>query len=294
MAATDLVKQFRQAFAARGAAEGGERLLPLEGPRLIDEALRSGARLEAVLFSPAGEAQFGSRLRPQLSKHCRVETAGEAAFRAAMDASHPQGVAALARWRDRAAPDLFARPPGGAPLLLLLAAGLQDPGNLGTLIRAADAFGAAGVAVLAGSVSPFNPKALRAAAGSHFHLPVAADVAPEDWMRLCRQHQVALAAAAAHGTDAAAADLRPPVCLIVGQEAGGVPRAWQRAADLTLAIPMLPRVDSLNAGVAGAILLYEVQRQRAAGGREAPLPGASEGAAEPGPGESKDHGHAVS
>lgn len=265
MAAADLLKQFRQAFSARAEAGArGERLLPLEGARLIGEALRAGARIEAVLFSPGGEAQFGARLRPQLSKHCRVEILGERDFRAAMDAEHPQGVAALARWRERAAADLFP-PPGGAAALLVLAAGLQDPGNLGTLIRAADAFGGTGVAVLAGAVSPFNPKTVRAAAGSHFHLPIAAGVAAEEWTALCRQHGVRLAATAAHGKMALAeTDLRPPVCVILGQEASGVPRIWQRAAAMTLSIPMARAVDSLNAGVAGAIVLYEAQRQRAA------------------------------
>lgn len=276
MAAVELLKQFRQAFAAR-AAEAGERLLPLEGPRLIAEALRAGARIEAVLFSPAGQARFAAAIRPQLSKHCRVETAGEREFRAAMDAEHPQGVAALVRWRERRAEDLLApHPAGEAPRLLLAAAGLQDPGNLGTLIRAADAFGADGVAVLAGSVSPFNPKVLRAAAGSHFHLPVAADVDPGEWIALCRRHGVALAAAAAHAKlSAPDADLRRSLCWLIGQEAHGVPRALQRAAELTVAIPMARQVDSLNAGVAGAILLYEARRQRAAApSREASPEGA--------------------
>lgn len=269
MAAVELLKRFRHAFAAR-SAEAGERLLPLEGPRLIAEALRAGARVEAVLFSPAGQAQFAAAIRPQLSKHCRVETAGEREFRAAMDAEHPQGVAALVRWRERTAEDLLPSPPVGdaAPRLLLAAAGLQDPGNLGTLIRAADAFGADGVAVLAGSVSPFNPKVLRAAAGSHFHLPVAADVDPSEWIALCRRHGVLLAAAAAHAKlSAPDADLRRSLCWLIGQEAHGVPRTLQRAAELTVAIPMARQVDSLNAGVAGAILLYEARRQRAAAPR---------------------------
>lgn len=279
--AAELLKQFRQAFAGRLEAWDGERLLPLEGPRLIAEALRAGARLEAALFSAAGEAKFGARLRPQFSKHCRVEAVGEREFQAAMDAEHPQGVAALVRWRDRTAAELFAVPAAG-PALFLLAAGLQDPGNLGTLIRAADAFGATGVAVLAEAVSPFNPKALRAAAGSHFHLPVAAGVELGAWLALCRQHGVSLAVTAAHGkTPLTGADLRQPVCLVIGQEASGVPRALQRAADFTLAVPMARAVDSLNAALAGAIILYEAQRQRASG-------------AGPAAGRETGHGDAVS
>lgn len=260
-----LLKRFRQAFRGEGEAVGAERLIPLEGARLIGEALRSGARIESVLFSRSGEARLGAKLRPQFSKHTEIAVADDGGFRAAMDVEHPQGVAALARLRPATLDELFAAPRAGAEprALLLVAAALQDPGNLGTLIRAADAFGATGVAALAESVSPFNPKAIRASAGSLFHLPVAAAVAPAALAAACRRHEVQLAACVARGkTPLPAAELRAPVCLVIGQEAAGVPRELQRAAAITVAIPMAAEVESLNAGVAGAIMLYEAMRQR--------------------------------
>ncbi|MGH9483326.1 MAG: TrmH family RNA methyltransferase, partial [Terriglobales bacterium] len=253
-----LLTEFRRAF--KNGPEGGG-MLALEGPRLVGEAIRSGARIEKALFSRTGLEHHGAKLLPQFSKHTSAGVAGDAAFAAAMEVEHPQGVAVLLRF----APPELAQVFGAAPALVIAAAGVQDPGNLGTLIRAADAFGATGVAVLADTVSPYNPKAVRASAGSLFHLPVAAKVAAADLIAMCRQRGVRLLAAAARAqTSLETAGLAGPVCLVIGQEAEGVPRALLRAADATLAIPMAREVDSLNAGVAGAILLYEAARQRRA------------------------------
>ena len=261
-ASAPLLKRFRQAFRGE-AEEGGERLIPLEGVRLIAEALRSGARIEAALFSETGVARHGAKLRPQFSKHAEIAVTGDEAFRAAMDVEHPQGVAALARWRAAELETMMA-PEGGTPALVVAAA-LQDPGNLGTLVRAADAFGATGVAALSESVGPFHPKAIRASAGSLFHLPVAEKIEPAALVEACRRHGVTILAGASRGkTELPRADLRGPVCLVIGQEAGGVPRALQRAAAGTVAIPMRRETESLNAGVAGAIILYEALRQRTA------------------------------
>lgn len=258
-----LLAEFRRAFRAGLLPQpSGVALLALEGPRLLAEALRSGLHFEHVLFSRTGLAQLGPKLLPQLSKHTQLAQAEDAAFAAAMDSEHPQGVAALARFAPANPAALFEP----APALVLVAAGLQDPGNLGTLIRSADAFGATGVAALADTVSPFNPKAVRASAGSLFHLPVLDKLPAADLVAACRERGVALLATAARGEDltsaAATAALRQPCALVIGQEGAGVPRALQRSCQLTLAVPMARPVDSLNAGVAGALLLYEAARQR--------------------------------
>ncbi|MGH9478789.1 MAG: TrmH family RNA methyltransferase [Terriglobales bacterium] len=257
-----LLTAFRRAFR-EGPAAGG--LLAVEGATLIGEALRSGYALDAVLFSNAGWTQWGAKLQPQLSRHVRSTLAGDTAFAAAMDSDHPPGVAALVRFTPATLEAAF-QPRPAAPPLLAAACGLQDPGNLGTLIRAADAFGAAGVVTLEDTVSPFNPKSVRASAGSIFHLPVAARVPAAELIAACRAHGLALVAAEARADAAApAADtLAGPVCLLLGQEAGGLDRALRRASDAIVAIPMRPGVDSLNAAIAGAILLYEAARQRAA------------------------------
>jgi len=251
-----LLTEFRRAFKA-----GPPPLLALEGPRVLSEAIRAGVRLDQVLFSRTGLAQLGPKLLPQFSKHTELAVADDAAFAAAMDAAHPQGVAALAQF---AASPLAAAFGSGAPApLVLAAAGLQDPGNLGTLIRAADAFGATGVVALADTASPFNPKCVRASAGSLFHLPVASKVPAADLVAACRARGVRVVAAAARADLAPeAAQFEGPTCLLLGQEASGVPRELLRAADAAVAIPMAREIDSLNAGLAGAILLYEAARQR--------------------------------
>jgi TrmH family RNA methyltransferase len=258
-----LLTEFRRAFRD-GPLEGG--LLAIEGQRLIAEAIRSGARLERALFSRTGFEQLSARLLPQFSKHVEIAVAEDAAFATAMESEHPQGVAALVRYAPAGLEAVFGPAGGTGAPLVLAAAGLQDPGNLGTLIRAADAFGASGVAVLADSASPFNAKAVRASAGSLFHLPVAARVPAMAFITACRQHGLRLLAADARGqVEPAAAALAGPVGILIGQEASGIPRELLRAADATVAIAFARPVESLNAAVAGAILLYEAAKQRRAG-----------------------------
>lgn len=257
-----LLTGFRRAFRSGPAAAG---LLAIEGAKLIGEALRSGFQLDTVLFSETGWEQWGAKLQPQLSRHVRSAVTSDAAFGAAMDSEHPPGVAALVRFTPSPLEALF--PPGKQPSLIAAACGLQDPGNLGTLIRAADAFGAAGVVTLEDTVSPFNPKSVRASAGSIFHLPVAARVPAAALIEACGTHGLILVAAEtrAEPFETAAATLAAPICLLLGQEAGGLDRALRRAASATVAIPMRAGVDSLNAAIAGAILLYEAAKQQAKG-----------------------------
>jgi TrmH family RNA methyltransferase len=253
-----LVKEFRAAFRS-GRSESG--LLALEGPRVIGEALRSSVRMEKVLFSRTGYERHGARLMPQFSKHVELAVVGDEVFRSATDVEHPQGVAALARFDFVNFDELLAGLPDGA--LLAVAAGVQDPGNLGTLMRAADAFGADAVAILGGGVPAWNPKAVRASAGAVFHLPVASQVEPEALVTGCRARGLRMVATAARSRLApAAADLRGPLCLLIGGEGSGLPRDLQRAAEITVAIPMRRNVESLNAAVAAAIVLYEAARQR--------------------------------
>lgn len=256
-----LLGEFRRAFR-QGLLEqaSGPPLLAIEGPRLIGEALRSGHGIAQVLFTPTGLEQHGAKLMPQFSKRTAVRVTEEAAFAAAMDSEHPQGVAALVQYAPAGLKQLFEP----RPALVLTAAGLQDPGNLGTLLRAADAFGATGVVALTDTVSPFRPKAVRASAGSIFRMPVAAPVAAADLIAAVRERGIKLLATAAHGGDwdEAAALLAQPCCLLIGQEGSGLPRELIRAADATLAIPVARAVESLNAGMAGAVLLYEAMRQR--------------------------------
>jgi TrmH family RNA methyltransferase len=200
-------------------------------------------------------------LLPQFSKHVQIAVVSDSVFTSAVEVDHPQGVAALVRVPDFQLADVFGTP--GVNALVVIAAGLQDPGNLGTLIRAADAFGATGVVTTENTVSPWNAKAVRASAGSLFHLPVVAQVAAAALVSECGKRGVRLLSTAARSPKPLAeTDLRSPLCLLIGQEGAGVPRELQRAAAETVAVPMVREVESLNAGVAGAIILYEAARQR--------------------------------
>ena len=144
--------------------------------------------------------------------------------------------------------------------LVVIAAGLQDPGNLGTLVRSAEAFGATGMILLPGTVSLWNGKTLRASSGSAFRLPVIAMAAEEAFAAL-RAHGVRLLAAVARDGEAEA-DLRGPSALLLGNEAAGLPGEWIAAADARVTIPCPGPVESLNAAVAGSVLLYDAMRQR--------------------------------
>jgi TrmH family RNA methyltransferase len=140
---------------------------------------------------------------------------------------------------------------------------VQDPGNLGSAIRAADALGATAVLALEDSADPGGWKALRGAMGSTFHLPVAtADTG--DVLAWCRAHGVQVAATvAASGRTADAVDLRAPTLVLLGSEGRGLPDDLVTQADVRVTIPMSPRVNSLNVAVTAALILYEARRQRA-------------------------------
>jgi TrmH family RNA methyltransferase len=147
--------------------------------------------------------------------------------------------------------------------LILGCAGLQDPGNLGTILRSAEAFGATGVVCTEGTVSAANPKVARASAGSVFRLPCVRTSTAEAVAAL-RKHHVRLAVTSSHGGRALhECDLRGAVAIFIGNEGQGVPEALMAAADERIAIPHSTQVESLNAGIAASILLYEAWRQRA-------------------------------
>jgi TrmH family RNA methyltransferase len=190
------------------------------------------------------------------------------AYAAATEA--PQGVAALVRPRAASFDDLVR----GLPLVLVMA-GVQDPGNVGALVRTAEIFGASGAAACSaggmGTANPYGPKALRASAGTALRLPVLRGVAASILLAQLRVAAVRVYAACPDAADAMApweVDWRVPAALLVGNEGAGLPAELARSADAIVRIPQVPGIspaagmDSLNAAVAGGILLYEAARQR--------------------------------
>jgi TrmH family RNA methyltransferase len=249
------VKQLRAAFAGHARLSGG--LAAIEGEHLLQEALRSGLHIKTVFLS--------ERIDPPAWLPRGVEQLylTDEALSSAVDTQHSQGIAALLippTW------DIESAFPAKQAPLLLIAAALQDPGNLGTLIRSAEAFGATAVLTTAGTVSEWNQKALRASAGSVFRVPVVA-ATPADILALKSRGLCLFAAVAGNpqGPDAlpvAAADLAQPCALMIGNEGSGLTTELLQIATACITIPTPGPVESLNAAVAGSLLLYEASRQR--------------------------------
>ena len=256
------VKQLRAAFTGHARLSGG--LVALEGENLLREAITSGLPLKTIFLS--------ERVAPPawLPRGVELLLLAEDVFNNAVDTQHPQGIAALLvppTWKLELV--MPARRAEEKVPLLLVAAGLQDPGNLGTLIRSAEAFGATAVHSTAGTVSEWNQKALRASAGSVFRVPVV-QIGAEDLIAL-KSRGIRLLAAVAPASDfasrseaAGTIDLTHPCALMIGNEGAGLSPELLALADARIAIPTTGRVESLNAAVAGSLLLYEASRQREA------------------------------
>jgi tRNA G18 (ribose-2'-O)-methylase SpoU len=341
------LKEFR--VALRGGVATATGAVGVEGLRMVEEALSSGCRVEAVLFSESGE-RWRERLAPLVGKAemgFPVLRTTDRLFAGIADTEHPQGVAALVvprvvtleelvgreklavsekkggnteateigtqraqskegrsprRDADNAAEaqrretqdsetktqeplsnDARGAPGGkegrlaagarksGRAALIVVLAGVQDPGNVGTIVRTAAAFGATGVVTAAtgqsGTASPFAPKALRASAGAALHLPVLTGMAMGVLLTQFKVMGIRTVASCVHeeGADALApweVEWCEPVALLVGNEGAGLPEDVVHAADGRIHIPMATQVESLNAGAAAAVVLYEAYRQR--------------------------------
>jgi RNA methyltransferase, TrmH family len=251
-----LVKELRHAFMRGELTEDG--YCAVEGLHILEEAIRSGLGFRAVLFSSSAAAK-AERLLPQIGAHVETVLLPDRLFASAVPSETPQGVAALVRWKELSLEDLLSKAQSG-PILAI--AGVQDPGNLGTILRSAEAFGSAGALLGEGTVSPFNPKVVRASAGSVFRLPTVRTKLTAAIARM-REHGLRLVATSSHkGTPLPEATLAGPLVIFIGSEGAGLPRDLISQMDEVVAIPHSPRVESLNAGVAASIVLYEVARQR--------------------------------
>jgi TrmH family RNA methyltransferase len=251
-----LVKELRKAFAHGDLTDDG--LCAIEGMRVLEEAIRSGLKFRAVFFNSSALAK-AERLLPQLAAYVETLLLPDKLFATAVPSDSPQGVAALVRCPAFTADDVLAKSAAG-PVLAI--SGVQDPGNLGTILRSAEAFGAAGALLGEGTVNPFNSKAVRASAGSVFRLPITkaklVEILPE-----MRSRGLRLVATSSHkGTSVCEAQLTGALAIFIGSEGAGLPRDLLSQMDETLAIPHSEHVESLNAGVAASIVLYEIARQR--------------------------------
>lgn len=244
-----------------------ERLVFLEGSRLCLDALQSGATVEYALLADSAAALPSCReVLDILPADCTLLQIPDKLFANLCDTKQPQGIALVCQ------SPLLDRPAGlpAANGLYLIAEEIQDPGNLGTMIRTADAFAFDAVLLTKGTVYPFNEKVMRAAMGSCFHIPLFAvdDIADAaDWLNTSSQPATILAAVPG-AADGLPHGLPLPMCLIIGNEARGLSPEARQICSCQTGIPMPGKAESLNAAAASAILCYEMMRYRFKNGAE--------------------------
>ncbi len=268
------LKTFR--IALRGGLPTESGYVGVEGVRLVEEALHSGCRIEAVLFSETGQRHH-DRLAPLIDRPeiaFPILRTTDRLFEGLADTEHPQGVAALVEPRKTSLDEILRTPDSACAPLLVILAGVQDPGNVGTIIRTAAAFGATGAVTSpsgqSGTASPFSPKALRASAGAALHLPILPGMSLPILLTQFKIGGIRTLASCVHESqDREQPLLAPwevdwcePIALLVGNEGVGLPEEIERSADARIRIPMATGIDSLNAAAAAAVLFYEAAHQR--------------------------------
>ena len=253
------VRAARKLARPSSRARAGGRFL-LEGPEGIRAALEAGHVPDSLLATERAAARHAGLVNLARQRGAQVTLVAEPVLAGTAATTTPQGLVAVVPSVRR---PLEALPP--SPRLVCVLAEVRDPGNAGTVLRAADAFGADAVVTTAGSVDPESPKAVRAAAGSLFHLPVVAGVPWPALRAALRGRGLRLVGADPHA--AAALDQAPldePVALVLGNEAHGLPAEVAADLDLVVRVPLAGRAESLNLAAAAGGLLYEASRRQAA------------------------------
>lgn len=259
------IKYLRRLGSRRFREQEGKFLV--EGVRFVEEALNSTWSVEMLVYCRRIiENQRGKALLENAASRgvSQIEVE-DTLFGELAGTGTPQGVLAMVRQRGTTLDDLQAE---GTPALLVLVDGVQDPGNLGTIVRSADAAGAGGVILLKGTSDIYNPKALRATMGSIFHVPVVQGLDAGDVMPYFTRRGIKTVAGDPRGEKVVyESDLTVPCALVVGSEAGGAGEAVLGMVSERVRIPMPGRAESLNVAISTAILLYEAVRQRGEKGK---------------------------
>ncbi len=236
----------------------------IDGPLLVREALESEVPLETVFFEGSffDRADEGVLISELELAGVHVQEVAPESLGRVLDVAAPQGIAAIARQHTHDFGEICEKA-SLAKRPLLVAAGVADPGNAGTLIRVAEAADCAGVAFTRGSVDLFNPKVVRGSAGAVFRVPTAREVSDQAVVDHCAESEIALVATVARGgIPPEAADLRGTCAFVIGSESHGIPNVVESAASIGVTIPMAGEIESLNAGISAALLAFEAARQR--------------------------------
>lgn len=248
-----LVRDLRAALRAPTRRSG---VCAIEGWRLLDAALAAGVRLDLLCLTEAAAADRSSAAVRDAARAraAREVTVTPEVFAALTQVPSPQGVLGVAPRPAVAALPVAA----GADTLAVVLDGVQDPGNVGTIIRTAVACRATIVVAAGATADPFAPKALRASAGAAFHVPVAFAPGAEEADGALRSAGVRIVVADAHAPESTtAATWRRPLALVLGSEADGPAAVWRAGGALAVRVPVLGPVESLNVAAAAAVLLYQ-------------------------------------
>jgi TrmH family RNA methyltransferase len=241
-------------LVARRSARDSEGVFVVEGAKVLDEALDAGARVEAVFVGAGASDPVVSRAA---AMGHRVFDLAPGVLEKVAGTATPQPVIAVVAQPKAALDDL------ADASLLVVCIDVRDPGNLGTVMRSAEAAGAGGLVCCDGCVDVFNPKAVRASAGSVFHVPVVVGGQPVEVLERIGAWGTARLGTIAHGgRPYHDADLTGPVAFVLGNEAHGLPDELRAHLDDRVTIPMAGRTESLNVGMAAAVLCFEAARQR--------------------------------
>jgi RNA methyltransferase, TrmH family len=228
----------------------------VEGVRLVEEAIQSNWRVQFALYTEAVSDRGRSQVESLLSRGVEVEMVSESLIKSLSETETPQGILAVLEFTQLPIPQV--------PNFILIPDQIRDPGNLGTLLRSAAATGVQAVLLPPETTDAFAPKVVRSGMGAHFQLPML-------WMTWEEIQQVGRPAnqqiylADMDGRSCWETDLRRPLALIIGGEAQGASREARKLANQKISIPMTGKMESLNAGVAGSVLMFEVVRQRSQG-----------------------------
>ncbi|MDT8900974.1 TrmH family RNA methyltransferase [Anaeroselena agilis] len=237
-------------------------LFTVEGVRLAEETVAAGWLVDTCVFTAAAEAdpRAAKLIGVLQERQCRLVRVPDHLYAKISDTREPQGIMLVTPKRAAAFDDILSRM--AKPIIAVLD-GVQDPGNAGTVIRAADAAGCSGVVMLKGCVDLYAGKTVRATMGSLFHLPVVAGMASEELIRLLAAAGIPLIATDLSGaTVYSAADLSGPAAIVFGNEGAGVGAELLACAAERIVVPIYGKAESLNVATAAAVILYEAARQR--------------------------------
>lgn len=249
-------KLVRSLSRRKGREEAG--LFLVEGLRVVEELLATGIVLRfAVTSSTLEDSDRGRALKARLESATDVKEVGAGVLNELSETSTNQGVLVVAEIPEHGLSELVVE----GSFAMLVVDGVQDPGNLGTLVRTAVAFGCGAVVSLPGTVDAWNPKVVRASAGMLFRLPVLQAI-PKTLMEWLRERDFMVLGADAEGRPLDRLALPRRVALVVGNEGGGLSGYVRSHVDGVVAVPMAPETESLNVAVAAGILLYVITRER--------------------------------